>query len=225
MDDTFPQRAPAAAPACFAPILRKQSRSDGLTLDDRKFLQRWADDPRTNELWDKVQTKLAPRLDELVSDRFFVNEILARFFINEILAIRRVVQSAELLRNQAAAYRLNAERAEKLANFLDPKSSWPPPPVPSALKFVPALREAARELRRLEDHDVGVSRKDQNGSRERVMFMRDTTELFIRICGRPLDDVVAALTDIAFPGHETTLDQVRSARRPSTSKGRRARSC
>jgi hypothetical protein len=43
----------------------------------------------------------------------------------------------------------------------------------------------------------------------------------IHLCGRPLDGIVASLTDIAFPGPEaTTLEQVRSARRESTRAAR-----
>jgi hypothetical protein len=39
-------------------------------------------------------------------------------------------------------------------------------------------------------------------------------------CGQFLDDAGIFLTDIAFPGQETTLEQIRSSRRPTTRTGR-----
>ena len=162
-------------------------------------------------------------MGELASDRDFI-KFLDRFFIQEVLGIKHIAGSVEVLRNEFPAYRENAERAEKLADFLDQKSDWPPPPVPRALQFVPHLRETASELRRLAKHNVGVSRKNQKGSRQRVFFMRKMAELFSEICQGSLDEQVRILTEIAFPERETTINEVRSARRPTTSKARSARS-
>jgi hypothetical protein len=206
------QKAPAAArPKKFRASLEERLGRGKLDRERREFLQRWSTSGRSNELWGKIQKKL--RHGDLPAARIY--------FIDQVLAIYRIARSAENVRNQFFAYRKNAKRAEMLADFLDPKRDWLPPPVPSALKFVPELREVAQELRRLETRDIGLSRKDQEGSRERVLFMRQMTELVIDICGRPLDGVVAALTDFAFPGRRTTIYQVRSARRGRHTRSRR----
>ena len=44
-----------------------------------------------------------------------------------------------------------------------------------------------------------------------------------RTYGQPLNEVIATATDIAFPGQETTLDQVRAAVKPTTRRGRSAK--
>jgi hypothetical protein len=44
--------------------------------------------------------------------------------------------------------------------------------------------------------------------------------LLAKFCGKFLNDAGIFLTDIAFPGQETKLDQIRSSRRPTTRTGR-----
>ena len=53
--------------------------------------------------------------------------------------------------------------------------------------------------------------------------MRGTGKREMAYCGRFLDEASIFLTDLAFPEHETTLDQIRSARRPTTRNGRHNR--
>jgi hypothetical protein len=84
------------------------------------------------------------------------------------------------------------------------------------------LENVARRLRlaELENAPGGmkVSPLDRNSSRVRVAFMSLMSADLLALCGRRLDDVVRVLTDCAFPGQETTVAMVRSAR--TTRKGR-----
>jgi hypothetical protein len=56
-----------------------------------------------------------------------------------------------------------------------------------------------------------VSRKRKTAAR--TYFMRLSSGRFVEMCGQPLDEVVAAITEIAF-GEETGSEAVRRARRP-----------
>jgi hypothetical protein len=208
----------------FTSWLKKRLQSDKLTPNHRAFLQRWADHPLADELWKRVQAKLALQLPQLASDddSVLINYV-RQTFTSEIIGIWDVAKSAEVLR-QSAAYRTNVERAEKLADFLDRRSDFFPPLSPLALQTIEPLRRIASELGELEDYDVRGSRQNHKGSRVRGIFMQDAAQWFKHMCGQYLDDVVAMLTDIAFPNRRTTDDQVRAARRRSTGTRRRQRS-
>jgi hypothetical protein len=174
-----------------------------LTPDDKAFLTRWIKDNRTEGVWSKI-TKIAPRtgrFPQLLIARFvtirrrafneerFLNDERGRTEFAAGLRKRLIYELRSDISNTALA-----DHLERAASFL--RMSSPPPP--------PA--------------DLGPTRQDRDGSRRRLFFMRQTSEELRQITGRWLDDETATLTEIAFPGAEITVEQVRAARR-----GRRGR--
>ena len=61
----------------------------------------------------------------------------------------------------------------------------------------------------------------RNQSRNLGVFMRRMVNCMHELCGRPRHDVVATMTNIAFPNANVTSEDVRSACRPTTRTGRR----
>jgi hypothetical protein len=187
--------------------------SGELPSDERVFLERWVGDTRANAVWSKIEVGLHKKHGEF-ADGF------KRPFIYEVLAI---------LANygpNATAFLKQAQNAESLASFLRGPTSRPHLPLlANSDALVVSFTEVARELRKLAENQKKaglkqVSRQDRNRSRARVNFMRSVGELLMAFCGQFLDDAGIFLTDIAFPGQETTLDQIRSSRRPTTRTGR-----
>lgn len=60
-------------------------------------------------------------------------------------------------------------------------------------------------------------------TREQVAFMSFFADRLMELCGQPHYDAVAAITNATFPKADVTADNVRSARRPTTRSGRRAK--
>src|SRR5262245_16694391 len=101
------------------------------------------------------------------------------------------------------------------------------------------LKREAHRLRQLADkvstHDptwdggpirVRVSRQSggkgkRNQSRSLGVFMQRMANCMHELCGKPRHDVVATITNIAFPNANVTSEDVRSACRPTTRVGRR----
>jgi hypothetical protein len=95
----------------------------------------------------------------------------------------------------------------------------------SSLEDFERVAQHMRNLRKIETpasspDPMLTIRSDRDGSRQRVIFMRELSAAVHDVAGLWLDEAVADLTDVAFPGTETTADAVRSARCPSTRKGR-----
>jgi hypothetical protein len=194
-------------------------QDDSLSHADQKLLAQWTeDDLLWRPCWEKIQTRAQRRIG-LWHPEF------TRFFIREVLATKRLADSVELRRNLRPTYVKYAKQAEGLARFLkEPARSGLPPPVPFGGKLASQLEDAVRLLRRRANPDpsgpLRVSRLSRNGSRPRVAFMRLMSSLLNEMCGRPLDEAVVVLTNIAFPNHYSTRHEVRAARLPSTRKGR-----
>jgi hypothetical protein len=196
----------------FKAALHSIANSDDLNRADRKHLARWTNDCRTDEAWSKIQKKVRSPVDE---------ETFAQIFIRETLATRRVAEA-----DQWPEFLTHAVEAESLAKFLrgTPIEMLMLPPVPDLVELVPLLEKAGRRLREVASHGMHVSRQHNDGLRPRRVFMRMiSTDLIQELCGQPVDDAVCILTDIAFPDRETTIDQVRAARKPTTRRGRSAR--
>ena len=70
--------------------------------------------------------------------------------------------------------------------------------------------------------DLEVSRKDQNGSRVRKIFVQFVSEFPHNISDQWRDWEVLALTEIAFPGRKLDENQIRNWSRRSTTKHGRA---
>src|SRR5262249_39120495 len=68
-----------------------------------------------------------------------------------------------------------------------------------------------------------ISRQDRGGSRAVKLFEWMVGENFHSICKQRLDEQVAELSEIAFPGHRGEKVQVRNSRRVTTRRGRAAK--
>ena len=192
-------------------------RTDELRSEERAFLRRWLDDPRAGDVSARICTALREKQGDIADG-------LLKIFVHEVLAALEghVVDSKALLKH--------ADSAERLARFLRGSDERPHPPLfPNSDALISSLNDAVKVLRSLAKSQVDrgfdqVSRVDRDGSRARVAFMRAVGMLLNAFCGRFLDEVGIFLSDVAFPKQETTLDQLRSARRPTTRDKRSTRS-
>jgi hypothetical protein len=217
----------------FAQVEPKAGKLDS---DDEQHLARWEIDDRAEDVWKTIQINAFgpipcgpnPTFEPL--DGFIVAVLLARRAADNIDNVYRQQ------RTRRARYLELAENAERFAKFYKTVLSEPPP-IPSIAHKKVRLRAEiyesdAKMMRKLAGKApkaLRISREDRKGSRRRVAFMSSISEFISILCGKPLDNVVAILTDIAFPGREaTSLEQVRSARRDTTrierSKTRNGRS-
>jgi hypothetical protein len=152
-------------------------------------------------------------------------------FVATVIGVRFLAENISKLHHRQqrkrARYLEFAKGAEGLARYYKAAIAKGPPISAKAhkrLRLRIELYEAdAQMMRKLAEPPVSmrVSRSDRSESRQRVAFMSAIGGYLNELCGRPLDDVIAFLTDIAFPGPEpTSLDQARSARRNTTRVGR-----
>jgi hypothetical protein len=177
---------------------------------DRDHLLRWLDDPRADDVWTTIS--------KLASKRHGV--VLAERFVHDVLSCRRLATNP----NTFPSFLEHAKAAAKLASFLRGPQGMPPPMphIPNYMSLANALDEAARLLReQATKSDTGLGRSIRTRrSRPHLQFIRFLGETMSGFCGQSLDYETAVLTDIAFPGQETSVEAVRSARRPTTSKAR-----
>jgi hypothetical protein len=187
------------------------------TLDsaDREHLERLAADSRIDEHWNLLE-----------GFRPVVTWASPGWFIWHVLAARR---AAEFVRDYPDR-QLHAQNAERLTKFLRQKGEMDEP-------SCQLLEDLARQLREPEEFQpfnpipIPVSRKSRNtfrghathNSRELKAFMHWMSNHLKSTYGKPFNELVATLTDITFPGRETTVDQVRAAVKPTTQAGRSGR--
>jgi hypothetical protein len=145
-------------------------------------LDRWEDHGSVETLWRKI-TAIHPGPPA----QSFIGWLLDTRIMCERL--REVVEKSPEV---VAKVRAQAEKDWKTGSF--EAAAW--------------KRRKAENFVERADQELG--RKKGDAPRQR--FMRLASEMFIQNCGRPLDDVVASLTDIAF-GDPVTTDAVRDARR------------
>jgi hypothetical protein len=204
--------APMSQQTVFARALESVLQSAGLGAADVAHINRWAEDPRAEEVWQEIKTHADAHCGWLPPE----------YFIQNVLAQRSIAQHPDAITN----YGEQASAAEALARFLN-RFGELPPPAPKVLEKFPNLVEslegAALLLREYEKVQKAsrlarVSRKAS--TRGRSLFMLWINQLLREVCGKDLDSAAAVLTDIAFPEKETTLDQVRTARRPLSRRKR-----
>jgi hypothetical protein len=88
--------------------------------------------------------------------------------------------------------------------------SWAESPI-EVLRCI-AESTAVFEVLRRSSYDFNtpfVSRKDQNGSRDRVAFIKRMNGFLTTRCRKPMHDVVAELVDITFKREGTSADDVK----------------
>jgi hypothetical protein len=211
----------ARVKAEFARVEAKAGKPDA---DDEQHLARWAIDDRAEEVWKTIQ------IHAFGPTSCGANRALdpVEAFVVSVLLARRAADNSDNVYRQwqqrRARYLEFAENAERLSKFYRTAMSEPPP-IPSTAHKKLRLRAEiyerdAKMMRKLAvkaTKGLRITREDRKGSRRRVAFMSSMSHLTSILCAKPLDNVVAILTDIAFPRREaTSLEQVRSARRDTT---------
>jgi len=172
----------------------------------RQHLTEWSKDDRAEEVWQKIREN---------SDGISAEE-----FIRVVIKARGEAGGLIHRLDQHASYRKHWIRAHKAKITKTLKSTL------SLSEIADVLDGAAVDFRTVDDffdhllNRFPMSRKNQNNSLARRPFWFLVGRFLHKKCGRWMDAEVATLTDIAFPGIETTIDQVRAARRPTTSSGR-----
>jgi hypothetical protein len=187
------------------------------TLDpaDREHLERLAADSRMEDHWNALE-HVQP----------LVTWDSPGWFIWHVLAARR---AAEFVRDYPDR-ELHAQNAQRLVKFLRKRGEIDE----SSCELLKVLARQLREPEEFEPFNpipIPVSRKSRNtfrghathNSRELKAFMHWMSNHLKSTYGKPFNELVATLTDIAFPGRETTVDQVRAAVKPTTQRGRSRR--
>jgi hypothetical protein len=210
---------------------------DKLRSSDRDFLQTWVDDYADDPAWDKLvadarRFQKSPMFDHV-------------WLIWYALRARRAAEDAG-----SGVDRLDEERKKRREELLDLVKSadglaafwkkaqakcavlepWLPPfPVPreQVLQFQELNRKQAACLRRIAGRPpriTPISRQRRSGKREQTresgVFMRTMVEFMRKICGKPRNEVVATLANIAFPSADFSTEDVRTAMRSTTRSGR-----
>jgi hypothetical protein len=212
----------------LAEMRKLEPACDEVHSEDEQHLARWEADDRADEIWKTIQAQAIGPFP--IQDNKWIEPL--ELFILSVLLARKAADNIDDVHRRWESKRIRydqlAMNAETLAEFYN-KALIGAPSKPSIEDQKMRLRasiyrEDAQIMRRLAARRpkvLRISRMDRNGSRKRVAFMYLMSTSMMHLCGKPLDSIVASLTDIAFPGPEaTSLEQVRSARRESTRTGR-----
>jgi hypothetical protein len=170
---------------------------------DRGHLERLSNDERMKDHWGSL-CRVRP-LDPSMAP--------PGWFLWHMLVARRAAESV----NDYPQRQDHARNLETLTSFLRKKGQ-------TDERSLRLLRELASQLREPEEFQpfkpfpISVSRKAHAfghgaslNSRVVNVFMKLMSNHLKAVYGRPFHEIVATLTDIAFPGRETTLDHVRNA--------------
>jgi hypothetical protein len=204
---------PRTRPCSYEEALARFQKDETLDLADRKHLNRLAADSRMIEHWNFIQ-RCEPQNAWDASPGWLIWHVLvarrAAEYFGDYPQKRRFAESAE---NLARYLRQKGETDEQTCQLLE--------------ELAVQLRQP-EALKPFEGVLVPVSRKGGNiirgreayNTRELKAFMNLMTNHFKVTYGQPLYEVVATLTDSAFPGRETTIDHVRTAVKPTRKKDR-----
>lgn len=208
---------------------------------DLQLLAAWIEDPRADDTWRELK-KLRPDIDPAT----FIKAVLAARRSAQASVNR--VYGADIGRYPGRHPGFNEEWATALPAIktkLLAKLSAPPSSV-SLLEIAQLLEWTADDLRNLHEFYCGysdhlglpdgrkfeLSRKSMNRkkskpdsrveavTRVRRLFMQIMSEWLSTRCGRWMDDEVASLTEIAFPGPQLFASDVASVRKIRTKANR-----
>jgi hypothetical protein len=202
----MPKVLTVAAREPFNTALREYKKSPAWGSDDRAHLQRWIDDGRAEQVWDKIQC--AVRSNNLW--------LPPNIFITDILAARRVAIATGHRGKLRERHRNAADEMERVAKFLRKPHPYGMPGYPQSTRLARMLDEAASYFRKEVEPSRNVpgvlkfSRKAQ----PHMIFMSMVSNDLKGITGRWLDEEVAVLAEIAFDWPDVIdPDAVRWARR------------
>jgi hypothetical protein len=219
-------RLPISFASALAHFKAQCAQFGELDLADRDHLARWVDDDRAETVWQKIQNfAWGPVQGYDPIDGFIVSVLVARRIAN---AIPTLIHADERRKRLSARCLERAHDLDALAKTWKEIGNCNHPNAKLALTRA-KKHEAEAELWRKfarrppRKRPFLISRVDRSRSQQQRAFMQLVSKYMIDVCGRPLDDEVAVLNDIASGTSEaTSVFQARSARRQTTRTGRRS---
>jgi hypothetical protein len=178
------------------------------------FFLRLRDDPdrRIDKIWKKLVDD-NPSIDTASGRELFLKSLMdpwdGAFLADAITKVDAITRTARRDRETKIKKRLarsfsKTSAREFLAHLHDASTD---------LQLFAKAEELRESLYQIKLYPLIDIRSDHAGSRTRTVFMRLASRLMHRTTGKWNDDEVATLTDIAFPGKETTsIRMVQSAR-------------
>jgi hypothetical protein len=207
----MPKVLTVAARESFKAVLREYKKSSASGSNDRAHLQRWINDDRAEQVWDKI--RCAARSNNLW--------LPPKTFITEILAARRVAMATGHRGKLRERYRNAASEMERVATFLRKPHPYAMPGYPQSTRLARMLDDAASYFRKEVEPSRNVpgvlkfSRKAQ----PHMIFMSMVSNDLKGITGRWCDEEVAVLAEIAFDWPDAIdLEAVRWVRRQRPGK-------
>jgi len=175
----------------------------------QRIIKRWRSFAGTNKLWNDIQGAARRHNMPPLDVNEFVNVVLSATWSTARLIERDKLVKAEF---------------EKLKREIIQSVKWANSPV----ELGRALNAYEERIFALSKNSYNfnsppISRKNQNGSRDRIASAHRVGGYLERFCGERRDEQVALLTSIAFSVDEVTVDKVRLARRASTKAGRKSK--
>jgi hypothetical protein len=211
----MPKVLTVSARESFNAVLREYKKSSASGSDDRAHLQRWINDDRAKQVWDKIQC--AARSNNAW--------LPPKIFITEILGARRVAMVIGHRGKLRERYRNAADEMERVAKFLRKPHPYGMPPYPLSSKLARRLDDAASYFRKVVEPSRKVPGvlKFSREAQPHMIFMSMVSNDLKEITGRWLDEEVAVLAEIAFDWPDVIdPEAVRWVRRqsPARKKGR-----
>ena len=195
-----------AARESFKAALKEYKKSPAWSSDDHDHLQRWIDDDRAEQVWDKIQCAV----------RSNNRRLSPKTFINDMLAARRVAIATGHRGKLRERNRNAADEMERLANFLRKPHPYGMPGYPKSTTLARMLEEAASYYRTIVEPRRNVSGvlKFSRKAQPHMIFMSMVSNDLKGITRRWRDEEVAVLAEIAFDWPDAIdLEAVRWARR------------
>jgi hypothetical protein len=211
----MPKVLTVAARESFNAVLREYKKSSASGSDDRAHLERWINDDRAEQVWDKIQC--AARSNNAW--------LPPKFFITEILVARRVSMAIRHRGKLRERYRNAADEMQRVAKFLRKPHPHGMPGYPQSTKLARMLDEAASYFRTIVEprrNMTGVLKFGRQ-SQPYMIFISSVSNDLKKIARRWLDEEVGVLAEIAFDSRDIIdPEAVRWARRqsPARKKGR-----
>jgi hypothetical protein len=196
----------------------KQVREQPHALDkaDEELLKRWEKDDGHNAI--EASISIVEKASEGEDIHQF--EALA-WLIHIVIFVKDYSEAADQLSSELTELRRKRNKLEKTyRNRLAKNISSNSITIDRLSDFLTKVAVKLANIKKTQPANLPL-RSSHDGSRPRTLFMAELSNVVNDLTGSRLDIDVAALTDIAFPRSEpTSVDAVRSARRPSTRKGR-----
>jgi hypothetical protein len=174
----------------FNAALREYKKSPSWNSDDRAHLQRWINDARAEQVWDKIQC--AARSNNLW--------LPPKILITDILAARRVAIATGHRGELRERYRNAADEMERVAKFLRKPHPYGMPSYPLSSNLARMLDDAASYYRKEVEPSRNVPGvlKFSHKSEPHMIFMSMVSNDLKGETGSWLDEEVAVLAEIAF---------------------------